>query len=115
MLAAAYNYGPVVLGVLGGVIAAMIGAWVGAKLTSTSERDDEERRIAREAIAAFEGQANVRLREIELLVAKSATSQEVNRLSEKVGLVESRVAGIESVLRLVDPRLRPGGMAQTGD
>ncbi len=100
------------LGVFGGVVSAIIGAQVGARLSSTSERDENERQAARLEQTTFQAQTNVRLGKIEVDIARLATGADVNRLGEKVGQVESRVAGIESLMRLVDPRLRPGGLTE---
>ncbi len=98
------------LGVTGGVISAVIGAAVGARLSSTSERDENDRLAAREDTKQFVAAIDQRLRNIEVSLAGVAGRGEMERLVDRVGLVESRVAGIESLMRLIDPRLRPGGL-----
>lgn len=96
---------------VGGMVTTLAGVYVGNRLNSTSERDENERQAARASQEAFKTQTDDRLKKIEVTVTTLATTRDINHVVEKVGQVESKVAGIAALMSLVDPRLKPGGLA----
>lgn len=73
------------------IVGSVIGAWVGSKMSSVSDEDRQERAEARAENRAFHQEMRNRLTALEISDAS----------------LESKIAGINSLLSWLHPELRP--------